>query len=77
MMHSQKLSIMSLNFIKNKIKYTNSLCRTLLWIFFYIFVEGCDPCLLTSFSVLYTTSCEMIKLCYIGNKVEIKKTMLK
>ena len=52
-----------MNNLKNKIKCTNTLSRDSAMCFFKCFVEGCDPCLLTSYSVLYTRSCEVIKLC--------------
>ena len=42
--------------------------------FFIFFVKLCDLCLLTSYSVLHTSSREMIKLCQIRKKnIEIKK----
>ena len=51
--------MMCMNHIKNNMKYTNTLCRTLLCIFF---VDGCDP--RTSYSVLITTQklCENIMI---------------
>ena len=39
------------------------LCRDSAMIIFSLFVEVCDPCLLTSYSVLYTTNREVINLC--------------
>ena len=67
-----KTATMCMKNMKNNLqKYTNTLCRALLRIF--IFVERCDLCLLTSFSVLHTTSREIKNLCYIRNKIEIIK----
>ena len=53
------------NKIKNKIKYTNILCRiTLLRICGFLFgVKMCDPLRLMSNAFLYTTRRENIQLC--------------
>ena len=53
------------NNIKNNIKYTNTPCKgsAMKFLNFLVFVEGSDPCVLTSHSVLYTNSREIINLC--------------
>ena len=63
-MLSYTISMMCMNNIKYNIKHTNILCRALLCIIltFSVF-EVCDLCLLTSYSVLITTSREIINLC--------------
>ena len=59
-----QISTLCLNKIKNNVMYDYTLCMVSfifwLWCFFLILY---DPCLLTSYSDLHTTSREFINLC--------------
>ena len=61
------------NNIKDKIKYTNNLCRiTLLWIFCcFSFGWNFRTLRLMAYAFLYSTTREIMKLCWIRNKIEI------